>query len=48
MARYKYPVCGYVYDECQEGTAWEALPETGYVQAVVLTNLSSIASMMAL
>jgi len=27
MARYECSVCGYIYDEDQEGIAWEALPE---------------------
>ena len=27
MARYECSVCGYIYDEDQEGTAWEALPD---------------------
>ena len=26
MARYECSVCGYVYDEDQEGTPWDALP----------------------
>ena len=26
MARYECPVCGYVYDEDQEGVPWDALP----------------------
>jgi rubredoxin/cytochrome c5 len=28
MARYQCSVCGYVYDEDSEGTAWAALPDT--------------------
>ena len=27
MARYECSVCGYIYDEDQEGTNWEALPD---------------------
>ena len=27
MARYECSICGYVYDEAQEGVAWESLPE---------------------
>ena len=27
MARYECSVCGYIYDEDQEGARWDALPE---------------------
>jgi rubredoxin len=27
MARYECPVCGYVYDDEQEGVAWDNLPD---------------------
>ena len=27
MARYECSVCGYIYDEAEEGVAWETLPE---------------------
>lgn len=26
MAQYECPVCGYIYDEDQEGVGWDALP----------------------
>jgi rubredoxin len=27
MARYQCSVCGFIYDEAQEGVRWEALPK---------------------
>ena len=44
MARYECTVCGYVYDEDQEGLTWDAFPATGPARLAVLTRRSSTAS----
>ncbi len=35
MARYECSVCGYTYDEDQEGASWESLPDDWGAPSVV-------------